>query len=699
MGVNVKSLESGQTSNFRICDEGEILSIKFDPNCTVLSLQRKRNCVDFINFENGRPEDIEYSQTCRRTTSNVIGFTWSSENEIIFVTNEGFELYQILRNSHLVRALKHGFVQTNWYAWDPFNKILLLSTGDLGNRLHGFVTKCSSFEVPEEEILSPPSASTSTSMASDDSKKLQQKNCLLANLYGQLYACILSHSLEGGVQLVLYQLMRRGLVRRRHVLVVPEVGRIAVSFVRDLVLVHHQHSHTSLAYDIASADGVELAEKEGFDDRIGPRYHYPLLPPVSLAEMFQLSLSNQKLNSTHLYTPSWIIIPPNVVIDGSLGCLWTVDLNLEAFTKLIPDPITLVDCLLNRPGAKSVLQNYCQEMAGKLVKAFKETPPEEDGGNPFVQQLEIVSHLLSRLADVQKAAKKASKSAGPNHVSEYDGETNQEAVPFEPIRRFYRQPIVFSPDDVYEAIFAPLASFTDDPEIQKILSHLILGYINDLKSRSLCIDHMFYTLLVESLVKSHDLSRLVHLFRSNVIVDSTEMCPSNLDFTLFWGIKGMEGGWIDEAMAIPMRHWFFVDEANQLLSFESTFPPAGQLALDMLRRLGTSNESIVEVLLAKGDPIMALRWAVTDSGFAAPLVFVVIEFCKDHRELLDLQETSRKVLDAAKLCEDPMIFYSVFRFFERAAPLTPPLIQDPKLRPYLAYFANLFGPGSLVLTN
>ncbi|EUB58600.1 hypothetical protein EGR_06587 [Echinococcus granulosus] len=139
MGVNVKSLESRKTSNFRICDKGEVLSIKFDPNCTVLSLQRKRNCVDFINFENGRPEDIEYSQTCKKTASSIIGFIWSSDNEIIFVTNEGFELYQ------------------------------------------GFVTKCSSFEVPEEEILSP--SSTSTSAASDDLKKLQQKNCLLANLY------------------------------------------------------------------------------------------------------------------------------------------------------------------------------------------------------------------------------------------------------------------------------------------------------------------------------------------------------------------------------------------------------------------------------------------------------------------------------------------------------------------------------------
>ncbi|CDS37789.1 Colon cancer associated Mic1 [Echinococcus multilocularis] len=660
MGVNVKSLESRKTSNFRICDKGEVLSIKFDPNCTVLSLQRKRNCVDFINFENGRPEDIEYSQTCKKTASSIIGFIWSSDNEIIFVTNEGFELYQVLPDSHLVRALKHGSVQTNWYAWDPLNKILLLSTGDLGNRIHvtsfanGFVTKCSSFEVPEEEILSP--SSTSTSAASDDLKKLQQKNCLLANLYGQLYACILSHSLEGGVQLILYQLMRRGPVRRRHVLVVPEVGRIAVSFVRDLVLVHHQHSRTSLAYDIASAAGTTSATRglsgnERLDDYGGPQYHYPLLPPVSLAEVSipcknvpALSLEPGTEFHTPLYTPSWIIIPPNVVIDGSLGCLWTVDLNLEAFTKLIPDPITLVDCLLNRPGAKSVLRHYCQDMGEKLVKASTKTPSEGDDGDSFVQQLEIVSHLLSRLADVQKAARKASKISRSSYLSGCDGERSQETVPSEPIRRFYRQPLVFSPDDVYETVFAPLASFSNDLKIQKILSHLILGYISDLKSRSLVIDHLFYTLLVESLVKSRDFSRLVHLLRSNVIVDSTEM-------------------------------------ANQLLSFESAFPPAGRLALDMLRRLGTSNESIVEVLLAKGDPIMALR------------------FCKDHRELLGLQDTPRKILDAAKLCEDPMIFYSAFRFFERAAPLAPSLVQDPKFRPYLSYFANLFGPGSLVLTN
>lgn len=67
-------------------------------------------------------------------------------------------------------------------------------------------------------------------------------------------------------------------MKRRHVLVVPEVGRIAVTFVRDLVLVHHQHSRTSLAYDIA-------ATSIGDRDSDGVKVHFPLLPPVPIEEV------------------------------------------------------------------------------------------------------------------------------------------------------------------------------------------------------------------------------------------------------------------------------------------------------------------------------------------------------------------------------------------------------------------------------
>ncbi|VDN99164.1 unnamed protein product [Rodentolepis nana] len=170
----------------RIDDKGEVLSIKFDPHCSILSLQRKRNSVEFINFSNGRPEDLAYSRNSKKSASIIIGFVWSGDSEIIFVTNEGFELYQVNRELRTTKALKQGFVQTNWYNWDPLTKTLLLSTGELGNRLYvtcfenGTVTKLPSFEVPEDEVL--PLNHGPSSNTSGETKKLQQKDCLLANL-------------------------------------------------------------------------------------------------------------------------------------------------------------------------------------------------------------------------------------------------------------------------------------------------------------------------------------------------------------------------------------------------------------------------------------------------------------------------------------------------------------------------------------
>ena len=52
---------------------------------------------------------------------------------------------------------------------------------------------------------------------------------------------------------------------------------------------------------------------------------------------------------------------------------------------------------------------------------------------------------------------------------------------------------------------------------------------------------------------------------------------------------------------------FVVRQACLMLSLESAYPPAHQLALDMLKRLCTANEEIIEVLLSKHHLIPALR--------------------------------------------------------------------------------------------
>ena len=49
------------------------------------------------------------------------------------------------------------------------------------------------------------------------------------------------------------------------------------------------------------------------------------------------------------------------------------------------------------------------------------------------------------------------------------------------------------------------------------------------------------------------------------------------------------------------------DQACLLLSLESVYPAAYQLALDMLKRISTANEEIVEILLSKNKVLPALR--------------------------------------------------------------------------------------------
>ncbi|XP_055335679.1 regulator of MON1-CCZ1 complex-like [Paramacrobiotus metropolitanus] len=84
-----------------------------------------------------------------------------------------------------------------------------------------------------------------------------------------------------------------------------------------------------------------------------------------------------------------------------------------------------------------------------------------------------------------------------------------------------------------------------------------------------------------------------------------------------------------------------------LLSLENMFPPAVQMVLDMLKRLGSSVEEQVEILLAKNEIFAAMRLLQ-----AAGVV--------QHEAYL----TPRKFLEPALTSGDRMLFYSVFRYFQ-----------------------------------
>lgn len=127
MGVVVKKAdESSSVINFRMEDHGPVLSIKFSPDHKVLAVQRKNNSVEFMNFD-GNDLDIEYSQCCKKN-SNILGFVWSSNSEVAFITDHGVELYLVIPEKKSFKHLKTTPATVQWFVWCSLNRIALLAS-------------------------------------------------------------------------------------------------------------------------------------------------------------------------------------------------------------------------------------------------------------------------------------------------------------------------------------------------------------------------------------------------------------------------------------------------------------------------------------------------------------------------------------------------------------------------------------------
>lgn len=127
MGVVVKNAnESFGTVNFRMEDHGHVLSIKFSLDHKILAVQRKNNSVEFMNFD-GVSLDTEYSQSSKKN-SNILGFVWSSNLEVAFITDHGVELYLLIPEKKSLKHLKTTPATVQWFVWCSSNKIALLAS-------------------------------------------------------------------------------------------------------------------------------------------------------------------------------------------------------------------------------------------------------------------------------------------------------------------------------------------------------------------------------------------------------------------------------------------------------------------------------------------------------------------------------------------------------------------------------------------
>lgn len=444
---------------------------------------------------------------------------------------------------------------------------------------------------------------------------LSERDISVATIYGQLYVMYLKHHTRttnsSGAEVVLYQLVREGSCKKAHVLKLNTTGKFALNVVDNLVVVHHQSSRTSLIFDI------KLKETDG-----AVNIHQPVLPaqsihPYKISVTGPVATPSQASVPCELYSSTWSVFQPDIIISASEGYLWYLRVKLHPTVNLLQDKGKLMDFLLHRSDCKMVILSVCSQM---LVGG--------DKGN-----LPVVATVFDKLNQVYKEYLEAEQAytlameSGPSRFSNSS-------------KRPVRTQAVIDQSDMYTHVFS---TFTEKKGVShKFIIAVLMEYIRSLNQFQITVQHYFYELVIKTLVQ-HNLFYMLHQFlQYHVLSDSKPL-------------------------------------ACLLLSLESTYPPAHQLSLDMLKRLSTANDEIVEVLLSKQQVLEALRFVRSVGG---------------HDNV-----SARKFLDAARQTNDTMLFYTIFRFFEQR---NFRLRGNPAFNPgehceeHVSYFKEVFGEQTLM---
>ncbi|XP_078071716.1 regulator of MON1-CCZ1 complex isoform X10 [Mustelus asterias] len=538
-------------------DKGEVKCIKFSFGNKILAVQRTPKAVDFINFIPDLPQ-TEYSQECKTKNANILSFCWISTNEIVFITDQGVEFYQVLPDKRTLKLLKNQSINVNWCMYSPETAVLLLSTTVHGNVLQPFYFRSGTMsKMPKFEIELP---------ASPKSGNLCLSDIIMATIYGQLYVLYLKHQPRTpnnpGAEVILYYLPRDGQCKKLHILKLNTTGKFALNVVDNLVVVHHQSSQTSMIFDIKL--------RAEFDGAV--TIHHQVLPSLS-------------------------IHPCKI---PRAGYLWCLQIKLQPIVHMLQDKGRLMDFLLQRKDCKMVILSVCCQMLSTAERG----------------SLPVIATIFDKLNQVYKEYLEAEQNYA---LAMESGTSRSSSTQKRPVRT----QAVIDQSDMYTHV---LSVFTEKKQglPHKFVSAVLMEYIRSLNQYQITVQHYLYELVIKTLVQ-HSLFYMLHQFlQYHVLSDSKPL-------------------------------------ACLLLSLESTYPPAHQLSLDMLKVLG------------------ALRF---------------VRSVGSHDNI-----SARKFLDAARQTGDTMLFYTTFKFFEQrnqrlrgSSHFTP----GEHCEEHVSHFKTLFGEQALL---
>ncbi|CAG4946357.1 unnamed protein product [Parnassius apollo] len=360
-GVTVNSMDESKCTSFRMEDKGPIISIKFSLDQKVLAIQRNHDgqtaIVEFVNFKDLTPTNIEYSHTCKWKSARILGFVWPKANEIAFITDHGIELLQVLPEKKQLKTLKSVSFSGAWFSWCSRSNIVVLASNNGALLQPFFFNNSTIIKLQKLEL--------------DSSRPVGERDVFILQLCDATWCAIFRHgitaniSAPGPTEIWLMPISGANGVQHTHILKTGLIGRFALSVVDDLVAVHHQSSQTSQLFDIMEELKVDN----------NTMVHLPIVPghsikPAVVDDQF-----------CPMYSGNWVVFQPDYIIDARLGCLWRVNLIPEGLAHSVQkdDIPKIIAVLLRRKDGVETIYRILNQLVlevntylVELTKSFDE---------------------------------------------------------------------------------------------------------------------------------------------------------------------------------------------------------------------------------------------------------------------------------------------------------------------------------------
>lgn len=364
-----------------------------------------------------------------------------------------------------MKSQKSLSVSSNWFSYNRSNIILLSSNNGL--LLTPILVKKESLTK-----LAP--------IQMEDGQSICERDVITGTLYDKAAILILKTTRNRTLEIFVY-LLTGPSFKKMHVLKLGFSGRVAVSIIDSIIIIHHQTSKVSLLFDIALNGEVDTVDKSVM-------IHSPLLAGKSIKpfsiKIPSVSLKENSMNF-EMYSVNWIIFG-DVIIDVKLGYLFKLELSIDKIQ--IGDKIKLVDFLMNRQNAKS-----------QLINVLTQLILPDDYNEIHLPILEIIFNKLNRVykLKIQHDLSKMQALPSPSTFKTFTSPQPQ------PVSEHPRE-IVIDQNDMLH-IFNTIVD-------KNMLEKVLLCYIYSLVVYSITCEYDLSKMLVMTLVgsqKVHDLQQIL----------------------------------------------------------------------------------------------------------------------------------------------------------------------------------------------